>query len=224
MEKKAVLIVSGGIDSSVLCYKASSEGCQLYPLTFKYGQKHSKEVNSAKKICGNLGLNPKIIDISSLQEILKGSALTDIDVDIPEVPAEKMYYDTLKSTVVPNRNAIFLSIAIGYAQSIGVSNVLYGAHYSDRGIYPDCRKEFVEAFETAEKIANDNEDLRIEAPFVDMQKWQIVSLGDRLGVPLEDTWSCYVGTDIHCGACSSCRERKRAFSESSVNDPTRYQK
>lgn len=224
MVKKAVLIVSGGIDSSVLCYKASNEGCELYPLTFKYGQKHSKEVNSAQKVCSNLGLIPKIIDISSLQEVLKGSALTDIEVDIPEVPAEKMHYDTLKSTVVPNRNAIFLSIAIGYAQSLGVNNVLYGAHYSDRGIYPDCRKEFVNAFEAAEKIANDNNDLRIEAPFVDMQKSQIVSLGDQLGVPLEDTWSCYAGTDLHCGACSSCRERKRAFAESKVNDPTRYLK
>lgn len=218
------MIVSGGIDSSVLCYSVREKGYEIFPLTFIYGQKHSREINSAKKICSNLGITPKIIDISSIQELLKGSALTDIAVQIPEVPAEQVNYTTLKTTVVPNRNAIFLSIAVGYAQSMGVNTVYYGAHYSDRGIYPDCRKEFVESFEKAEILANDNQQLSIKAPFVDMQKNQIVALGSKLNVPFDQTWSCYAGADIHCGLCSSCRERKRAFSESSVTDPTRYLK
>ncbi len=224
MKNSAVVILSGGIDSCVLAFKAVGKGIEVYPLTFVYGQKHSKEIDSAKKICEELKLDPKIIDISSIKELLKGSALTDATVKIPEVAAEVENYETLKTTVVPNRNAIFLSIAVGYSESMGVNKVLYGAHHSDRGVYPDCRVEFVEAFESAERIANDNENLAIEAPFVNMDKSQIIKLGDKLGVPFADTWSCYVGTDIHCGTCSSCRERKRAFLEANVIDPTEYLK
>lgn len=222
MNDSAVVIISGGIDSCVLSYKAVSEGISIYPLTFIYGQKHSKEIESAKNICQRLRIKPKVIDISAIKQLLKGSALTDTAVKIPEVAAEAKNYETLKTTVVPNRNAIFLSIAVGYGESLGVNRIFYGAHYSDRGIYPDCRFEFVEAFEKAEKIANDNDDLIIEAPFVDMDKSQIVKLGEKLEVPFKETWSCYVGTDLHCGACSSCRERKRAFKEANVFDPTEY--
>lgn len=224
MSNSAVVIVSGGIDSSVLTFNAVNNGIKVYPLTFIYGQKHSKEINSAKKICKVLNLEPKIIDISSIKELLRGSALTDTSVAIPEVTAEAKNYETLKTTVVPNRNAIFLAIAVGYAESIGVNMVLYGAHHSDRGVYPDCREEFVNAFEIAEKIANDNEKLMIEAPFVNMDKSQIIKLGSSLEVPFSDTWSCYVGTDLHCGKCSSCRERMRAFNDAGVSDPTEYLK
>lgn len=224
MENSAVVIVSGGIDSSVLCYKAVNDGLKIYPLTFIYGQKHSKEIDSAKNICRNLDIEPNIIDISPIKRLLKGSALTDMSIKIPEVSAETENYCTLKTTVVPNRNAIFLSIAVGYGESLGVKTIYYGAHYSDRGIYPDCRKEFVEAFQIAERIANENNELVIEAPFVDLDKSGIVKLGSTLGVPFNETWSCYAGVDKHCGACSSCRERKRAFLEASVNDPTEYLK
>ncbi|MGH7884190.1 MAG: 7-cyano-7-deazaguanine synthase QueC [Thermodesulfobacteriota bacterium] len=224
MNNSAVVIVSGGIDSAVLCYKAVNDGLKIYPLTFIYGQKHSKEIDSAENICQNLSLEPNIIDISSIKKLLKGSALTDMDINIPNVSAETKNYNTLKTTVVPNRNAIFLSIAVGYGESLGVKRIYYGAHYSDRGIYPDCRKEFVEAFQIAERIANDNNELVIEAPFVDMEKSGIVKLGSSLGVPFEETWSCYAGLELHCGSCSSCRERKRAFVEAGVNDPTEYLK
>lgn len=224
MKNNAVVIVSGGIDSSVLTFNAIKKGIKVYPLTFIYGQKHSKEINSAKKICEILDLKPRIIDISSIKELLKGSALTDTSVEIPKVAAETKNYATLKTTVVPNRNAIFLAIAVGYAESIGVDMVLYGAHHSDRGVYPDCREEFVNAFENAERIANDNEKLMIEAPFVNMDKSQIIKLGSSLEVPFSDTWSCYVGTDLHCGKCSSCRERIRAFKDADVSDPTEYLK
>ena len=223
MSEKAIIILSGGIDSTTLCYKYLDESYKVYPLTINYGQKHFKEIESAKKICENLGLISNIVDLSSIQKLLMGSALTDETVNIPEVPETKEHYETLKSTIVPNRNAILLSVAIGYAQSIGANNVLFGAHHSDRGVYPDCRKEFVTAFETAEKLANDNEKLKIDAPFVDLNKSEIVRLGHDLSVPYQDTWSCYVGGETHCGVCSSCRERKRAFSEAGVDDPTTYE-
>src|SRR3990172_3595624 len=134
------------------------------------------------------------------------------------------YFETLKTTIVPNRNSIFLSIAIGYAVSIAANYVFFGAHHSDRGVYPDCRREFVEAFEHAERLANDNLLLVIAAPFVNMSKSEIVKLGVELGVPYKETWSCYKGGRIHCGVCSSCRERKRAFQEAGVVDPTEYAK
>ncbi len=223
-KKKAVLIVSGGVDSLTLLYKTVQKGYEPYALTFIYGQKHEREIESARKICYNLNVPHKVKDLSSIKEILSGSALTDCNVDIPEVPETAEYYETLKTTIVPNRNSIFLSIAIGYAVSIKANYVFFGAHHSDRGVYPDCRVEFVEAFESAERLANDNPNLVVSAPFVNMNKSEIVKLGVELGVPHKETWSCYKGGRMHCGACSSCRERKRAFQEACVWDPTEYQR
>lgn len=222
--KKAVLIVSGGMDSSTLVYKSVREGYETYALTFIYGQKHKREIESARKVCNTLNVAHKIVDISSLKEVLSGSALTDSGVEIPEVPETAEYYETLKTTIVPNRNSIFLSIAIGYAVSIGANHVFFGAHHSDRGVYPDCRHEFVEAFQYAERLANDNFLLVVAAPFVNMNKSEIVKMGIDLGVPYKETWSCYRGGEMHCGVCSSCRERKRAFQEAGVEDPTEYER
>ncbi len=224
MNKKAVIIASGGIDSTTLLYKAVSEGFQVYGLTFIYGQRHLKEIDSANRISEGLEILHKVIDISAMNELLQGSALTDLNVEVPEVPETADHYDTLKSTIVPNRNAIFLSIAIGYAESIGANHVFFGAHFSDRGVYPDCRKEFVDAFQTSERLATDNQELVVDAPFVEMDKSEIVKLGSELGVPFVQTWTCYKGGEAHCGVCSSCRERKRAFVESGVDDPTEYEK
>ncbi|MGB7293665.1 MAG: 7-cyano-7-deazaguanine synthase QueC [Thermodesulfobacteriota bacterium] len=224
MNEKAVVIASGGIDSSTLLFKMVTENCKTYALTFIYGQKHKKEIDCAKWICERLKISNKVLDLSVLKEILTGSALTDSSIAIPEVPADVSFYDTLKATIVPNRNSIFLSIAIGYAVSTGANRVFFGAHHSDRGIYPDCRPEFVEAFESAERLATDNPDLTVNAPFAHMDKSDIVKLGTKLGVPYQKTWSCYRGGDLHCGVCSSCRERKRAFNQSGVSDPTRYER
>jgi 7-cyano-7-deazaguanine synthase len=224
MNQKAVVIASGGIDSSTLLFKTVNENYETYALTFIYGQKHRKEIESAKWICERLKVSHKILDLSVLKEILTGSALTDSNVAIPEVSADVSHYDTLKATIVPNRNSIFLSIAIGYAVSAGANPILFGAHHSDRGIYPDCRPEFVEAFESAERLATDNPDLIVDAPFAHMDKSDIVRLGTELGVPYQKTWSCYRGDELHCGVCSSCRERKRAFTQSGVSDPTSYER
>ena len=217
-----VIIFSGGLDSTVLCYKAAADGFDVHALTIIYGQKHIKEIDSARKTVGLLGINHRVVDLSNINELLKGSALTDSSVDVPEVPETAEHFETLKTTIVPNRNAIFLSVAIGYSESINADNVFFGAHHSDRGVYPDCRKEFVEAFEAAEKLATDNEKLTISAPFVGMDKAEIVALGNELAVPFENTWTCYVGGEVHCGSCSACNERKRAFRESGVDDPTIY--
>lgn len=211
------------MDSSTLCYKYVKDDFDVYCLTIIYGQRHVREIDSASKIAKTLGVNHKIIDLSPLKQLLSGSALTDPSVNIPRVPERTDYFNTLRSTIVPNRNAIFLSMATGYAQSIGVDKVCFGAHHSDRGVYPDCRREFVETFETAEKLANDNPNLKIEAPFVNMEKSKIVELGFKLGVPFESTWTCYEGGSLHCGTCSACNERKKAFRESGVKDPTQYQ-
>lgn len=223
MSRKAVVMVSGGIDSSTLCHKAVREGYEVFPITFIYGQKHEKEIRSSQKICRYLKLPLNLVDLSSVSAIFGSCALTDKDVEVPRVSASASNYETLSSTVVPNRNAIFLSLAIAYSHSIDCDTVFYGAHHSDRGVYPDCRPEFVRAFEKAERLATDNERLTIVAPFVDMDKSAIVRLGARLGVPFKDTWSCYVGSLLHCGTCSSCRERKRAFTEAEITDPTEYE-
>lgn len=221
---KAVVIASGGIDSSTLLYKTVNDNYETYALTFIYGQKHRREIESAKKIFEGIKVHHKIIDLSVLKDILSRSALTDSGVEIPEVPETAEHYETLKTTIVPNRNSIFLSIAIGYAVSIKANYIFFGAHHSDRGVYPDCRQEFVEAFEYAERLANDSTHLVISAPFVSMNKSEIVKLGVELGVPYKETWSCYKGGRIHCGVCSSCRERKRAFQEAVVLDPTEYER
>ena len=221
---KAVVIASGGVDSSTLVYKTVNDNYETYALTFIYGQKHKREIESAKKICEGIKVHHKIIDLSVLKDVLSGSALTDSGVEIPEVPETAEYYETLRATIVPNRNSIFLSIAIGYAVSIKANYIFFGAHHSDRGVYPDCRQEFVEAFEYAERLANDSTHLVISAPFVRMNKSEIVKLGAELGVPYKETWSCYKGGRIHCGVCSSCRERKRAFQEAGVVDPTEYER
>ena len=219
---RVVIIFSGGLDSTVLCYKAVADGLDVHALTIIYGQRHVKEIESAKKTAGLLGISQRVVDLSNINELLQGSALTDSSVDVPEVPETAEHFETLKTTIVPNRNAIFLSVAIGYSESIKADNVFFGAHHSDRGVYPDCRKEFVEAFEAAERLATDNDNLNISAPFVGMDKAEIVALGNELGVPFENTWTCYVGGEIHCGSCSACNERKRAFRESGVDDPTVY--
>jgi len=224
MKKKAVVIASGGIDSTTLLYSLLEEGYEIHAVTFIYGQKHQREIESAKRICEALNVSHKVLDLSVLKEILSGSALTDSGVEIPEIPETAEHYETLKSTIVPNRNAIFLSMAVGYAVSINANHVFFGAHHSDRGVYPDCRREFVEAFENAERLAIDNLNLVVSAPFVHMDKSRIVELGAELGVAYRDTWSCYKGGIIHCGVCSSCRERKRAFEEARVSDPTEYER
>lgn len=218
---KAVAIVSGGMDSVTLAYLLKSQGYDLELVSFDYGQRHSRELECAKHQAELLGANHTVIDISGIRPLLKGSALTD-EV---EVPHGHYAEESMRLTVVPNRNAIMLSIAWGLACSTGADVLACGVHAGDHFIYPDCRPAFVESLEAALRIGTEGhrqEGLQLIAPFVHMSKTDIAEVGGMLGVPFEHTWTCYEGGEVHCGKCGSCTERKEAFRDSGVPDPTTY--
>lgn len=219
---KAVAIVSGGMDSVTLAYLLASEGFSLHLLSVNYGQRHLKELEYAKLCATRLGAEFDVVDISGVGRLLKGSALTD-DVAVPH---GHYAAPNMATTVVPNRNAILLSIAYGVAVAEGAEVVATGVHAGDHFVYPDCRPEFIEAFDAMQKKAVEDfgdESLRLHAPFVEKSKANIVATGDRLGVPYADTWSCYEGGEVHCGLCATCGERRASFVEAGSNDPTVYQ-
>jgi len=221
MLKKAIAIVSGGLDSVTLAYLLNDEGYQLTLLSFDYGQRHHKELTFAKHTAQQLEANHKVVDLSSLRQLLPGSALTD-DVAVPDGHYAE---ETMKITVVPNRNAIMLSIAYGVAVAQQADIVAFGAHAGDHFIYPDCRPQFVNAFDVMQNIAVEGyskPNLHLYTPFIEMGKHDIVTVGYNLNVPFVDTWSCYKGGAIHCGACGTCVERREAFSLANVADPTVY--
>lgn len=220
--KKAVVIVSGGMDSVTLAHFYAREGFELSLLSFDYGQRHSKELQFAAACAKRLGAEHRVVDLSSLRGLLPGSALTD-DVEVPDghYAAENM-----KVTVVPNRNAIMLAVAWGHAVAIGAQVVAFGAHGGDHFIYPDCRPEFYRAAGRAFSLGNQGfgaPSLHLEAPFINMGKDDITGMGAALGVPFEETWSCYKGGERHCGTCGTCVERKEAFRLAGVKDPTVYE-
>lgn len=214
---KAVLIYSGGLDSTTLLYELRARGWELRCLGVDYGQRHRKELEAAAGICRELGVPFRVADLSGLKPLLAGSALTDA------VPVPHGHYtaDNMKLTVVPNRNMIMLSAAIAWAISSGCEAVAYAAHSGDHTIYPDCRPEFAEAMDRAAGLC-DWRAIRLERPFMHYTKAEIVRRGAELGVPFERTWSCYEGSEVHCGQCGTCVERREAFALAGVADPTRY--
>lgn len=218
-KKKAIVIYSGGMDSLTALYWAIKKYKEVKAISFNYGQKHSKELNYAKKVCKRLGIEHKVIDISFLKELTSKSSLTGL-TDIPEGHYEA---DNMKSTVVPNRNTIFLNIAIAWACNLGFNAVVIGVHSGDHVIYPDCRKEFISSMNTTSLLATkDIGDIEVVAPFVDIDKAGVVKKGNRLGVDYSKSWSCYKGGKKHCGKCGTCIERIEAFKLAKVNDPTIY--
>lgn len=217
--KKAVIIASGGMDSTTLLYDILSQGCDAYALSVNYGQRHAKELEFIGKTCKKLKVSHKVVDLSTAgKELLGGNALTSKDIAVPEGDYKE---ENMKRTVVPNRNMILLSLAVGYAISIGAKKVFYGAHAGDHAIYPDCRKEFVEAMRRAVLLA-DWEPVELEAPYLDLSKADIVIKGKELGVDYSLTWSCYKGGKKACGKCGTCRERLEAFQKAGMTDPVEY--
>lgn len=221
MDKSAVAVVSGGMDSVTLAYLLDSEGYDLHLLSVDYGQRHAKEIGYAKRCAERLGATFEVAEISSVGRLLSGSALTD-DIAVPHGHYAE---ETMAVTVVPNRNAIMLSIAYGVAVAKEARLVACAVHAGDHYVYPDCRPEFIEAFAAMQKKAVEgfgDQNLSLHAPFMHKTKAQIVEVGAALGVPYEDTWSCYEGGEVHCGLCGTCNERKEAFELAGVPDPTVY--
>ena len=218
---KAVLIFSGGMDSAVLLYDLiNSHGVRnVAALSFDYGQRHRKELHAARAIAGRAGVEHHVADLSAIRNLLAGSSQTSDQVPVPEGHYAE---ESMKATVVPNRNMIMLAVAAGWAISKRFTKVAYAAHGGDRAIYPDCRRDFTAPFEAA-LLNADWRKVGLHAPYLDLSKADIAAKGAGLGVPFELTWSCYKGGSKHCGKCGTCVERREAFVVAGVPDPTEYE-
>jgi 7-cyano-7-deazaguanine synthase len=213
--KKCVVVLSGGPDSATVAYWAKKRGYHLNTISFKYGQIAIKETDCAQRIAEKLEVPIRLIDLSTLKEVF-GEVTSLCNLDIPMTP----YFS--QPIIVPFRNAIFLSVSVSYAASICAHKIMYGAQGSDEPFYPDCRREFYEAFEKAAQLGTDMK-ISIEAPFSGRPKSEIIKIGATLGVSFEYTWSCYFNRLKHCGKCESCINRKKAFEEAGIYDPTEYE-
>lgn len=218
----AVVIISGGMDSTVLAYALHRAGARLTLLSCDYGQRHRRELDFAARTADALQVPHVVVDLTGLTGVLTGSALTDARVDVPD----GHYTDaSMRATVVPNRNAIMLDVAVARAVSVGADAVAFGAHAGDHPIYPDCRPAFLTAYEQTVRLGNEgfiDPGFRVLAPFIDLTKADIAQLGDLAAVPFTDTWSCYKGGEVHCGTCGTCVERREAFTLAGLTDPTEY--
>lgn len=217
--KGAVVIISGGLDSTVLLhYVARNVTDYIIGVSFDYGQKHKKELTYAefwgKAIC----TEHHIVPLPFLNFIGQKSALLSKNIHVPK---EHYTHQNQRLTVVPNRNMIMLSIAVALAEANDISAVFYGPHKNDFTIYPDCRPDFVNAISQASILGTYNR-VQINAPFVHLHKRDIVTIGKRLKVDFTKTWSCYEGGDLHCGKCGTCQERIEASTQAEVEDPTVY--
>ena len=215
--KDSVIVVSGGMDSITLLYDKKEE--IALAVTFDYGSKHNaREIAWAKVHCGRLGIRHIVIKLDFMQKYFTSSLLEGGD----EIPEGHYADENMKSTVVPFRNGIMLSVAAGIAESNGLKKILIANHGGDHTIYPDCRPEFIGAMDRA--IANGTyEDMRIDAPYTNITKADIAKIGKRLGIDYSETWSCYKGGDRHCGKCGTCIERKEAMALAGIDDRTEYE-
>lgn len=224
---RAVICFSGGMDSTVLATSYLRQGYRLGLLSFDYGQLHRRrEIEAAENVADylrDLGIQPvshQVINLESLGDLLPGSALTDPEVDVPDGHYAE---ETMRATVVPNRNSIMANIAIGVASASGADVIAMGMHAGDHAVYPDCRPEFVKALrQTMVHALKGFHTPRLETPFINISKTKIAQLGATLGAPMHLSWSCYKGGSLHCGTCGTCTERKEAFKDAGLNDPTEY--
>lgn len=220
--KRAVILLSGGLDSATVVAMAKSEGYDCYTMSFDYGQRHRAELNAAARVARDLGaVEHKVIGLSL--DGIGGSALTDSSIDVPQAPSEG-----IPVTYVPARNTVFLSLALGWAEVLNARDIFIGVNAVDYSGYPDCRPEFVESFERMANLATkagvEGQGFRIQAPLQNLSKAQIVQAGIALGVDYSLTVSCYQADDEGraCGKCDSCRLRAEGFAAAGVKDPTRY--
>jgi 7-cyano-7-deazaguanine synthase len=215
-----VVVLSGGMDSTTLTAHYAALGRKIIALTVNYGQRHRREIESARFMARHYDAEHHVVDLSAVGAMLAGSALTDPSVEVPDGHYAE---ETMRATVVPNRNAILANVAIGLAVARRASVVALGMHSGDHFIYPDCRPEFVEAVDRLALVANEGFSApHVEAPFLRWTKTEIAAYGTRLGAPLDQSWSCYRGADIHCGTCGTCYERRESFRDAQVPDPTDY--
>ena len=215
---KVVALLSGGLDSAVLVHTLL-EPHELIAVSFDYGQRHKRELESAQALARHFNIEHHIADISTLRPFLAGSSQTD---DAVAVPDGHYAEESMKLTVVPNRNMLMLSIAGALAQSRQFDAVVFAAHNGDHTIYPDCRADFVQAINQAMRLSGWHR-VQVLAPFAEMSKAVIVRRGHELKTPFEMTWSCYKGGAVHCGKCGTCVERREAFTLAGVTDPTIYE-
>lgn len=219
---KTVILCSGGVDSVTLAHKVAAERELTHLLTFDYGQRHAKEVEYAARTAKRLGTKHDVVDIRALAQFLSGSSLMAGAKDA--VPDGHYAQENMKSTIVPNRNAIMLTIAFGIASGQQAEAVGIAVHGGDHFIYPDCRPGFIAAFAEMQRLALEGMgEVALYSPFLHVTKAGIVAEGTRLGVPFVETWSCYKGGTRHCGRCGTCVERAEAFHLAGIPDPTEYE-
>ena len=222
IQKRAVVLLSGGLDSATPLAIAREQGFACYALSLDYGQRHLAELNAARRMARDLGVvEHKILPLSL--DAIGGSALTDRSIEVPEQGGEG-----IPVTYVPARNTVFLSLALGWAEVLGAHDLFVGVNALDYSGYPDCRPEYIRAFEQLANLATragvEGEHLHIQAPLIDLTKAQIIREGMRLGVDYALTVSCYQADaeGRACGRCDSCRFRIQGFAEAGIADPTRY--
>ncbi|HEY3413882.1 MAG TPA: 7-cyano-7-deazaguanine synthase QueC [Armatimonadota bacterium] len=227
MSRRAVVLLSGGLDSTTTLAIAKNEGFEPYALTFRYGQRHACEIDAARRIAVQLGAAQHVVAEIDLREF-GGSALTD-DIDVPKGRDTAAMADGIPITYVPARNTVFLSFALAWAEVLGASDIFIGVNALDYSGYPDCRPEFIEAYQAMANLATragvkGGSRLTIHTPLIQMSKADIIRTGLSLGVDYAGTSSCYDPSPdgAACGECDSCLLRKKGFTEAGLPDPTRY--
>lgn len=222
---KAVILLSGGLDSSTVLYHAKAEGCECYTLAFDYQQRHRRELAAAQAIAQAAGVKQHQL-VSFDLRAWGGSALTDDSLAVPRERELAQMAQNIPITYVPARNTIFLSFALAYAEAIAARRVYIGVNALDYSGYPDCRPDYIAAMQTVYRLGTkqgrEGEAIQIVTPLIHLQKTEIIQLGNQLGVPWEKTWSCYEGSKTACGVCDACRLRLSAFAQLGLDDPIPY--
>jgi len=217
---KAVIIYSGGMDSFTLLHELLADSMDVHALSFNYGQRHAKELVYAEHVCAINNVKHEIVQMADIgNQLLGNSSQTSKDIPVPEGHYEE---ESMKQTVVPNRNMIMLSMAMGYAINIGANSVYYGAHAGDHAIYPDCRPEFVAAMNQVGFVC-DYKPITIVTPYMSLSKGDIAVRGVELGLDYSQSWTCYNGRLQPCGKCGACQERLEAMEFAGIEDPLEYE-